>query len=102
MTTFQVYMISQTLFIVTLNINNKAMLSLLEEKKKGFSGCFSLPTLHLSYKRGSLAKLHFFFFFFIFLPSRQKEGLLLKSGNYHLEVITLSRPVVQQVKCTVQ
>lgn len=100
MTTFQVYMISQTLFIVTLNINNKTMLTLLEEKK-GFSGCFSLPTLHLSYKRGSLAKLHFFFFF-IFLPPRQKEGLLLKSGNYHLEVITLSRPVVQQVKCTVQ
>lgn len=73
MTTFQVYMISQTLFIVTLNINNKAMLTLLEEKKKGFSGCFSLPTLHLSYKRGSLAKLHFFFFSFSPPPGRRKD-----------------------------
>lgn len=101
MTTFQVYMISQTLFIVTLNINNKTMVTLLEEKKKGFSGRFSLPALHLSYKRGSLAKLRLFFFLFL-PPPRQKEGLALKSGNYHLEVITLSRPVAQQVKCTVQ
>lgn len=39
MTAFWIYRISQTLFIVTLNTNNKILLSLLGEKKKCFSGC---------------------------------------------------------------
>jgi len=47
-TAFWIYRISQTLFIVTLYTNDELSLTLLEEMKKCFSGCFFLPMLHLS------------------------------------------------------